>query len=245
MRRIAVALMLAVLPTLAGAVGGGHGTLMDANVDVTATASLQRGAKLFVNYCMGCHSLKYLRYQRLAEDLGIPEELVKKYLIWDGSEIHSTMTNAMREEDAQDWFGAAPPDLSYTVRVRGADWVYTYLNTFYRDPSRPTGVNNLLLPGASMPHVLARLQGIPEPVYAENGHDGEKVVVGVKVPEEAGVLTPEEYHRVTRDITNFLAYAAEPIQAYRQQLGIYVILFLLVLLGIVYLLKREYWKDVH
>lgn len=245
MTRLAVAFVLAVF---SGAVlgAGGGGDLMHANVDVTDRASLQRGAKLFQNYCMGCHSVKYLRYNRLGEDLGIPEGVVEKYLIWDGSKIQSTMTNAMRTADAKDWFGAAPPDLSLTVRARGADWVYTYLNTFYRDDTQDTGVNNLLLAGSSMPHVLWRLQGVAEPVYAESrGSNSELKVVDVKVPEGAGTLSEDEFHRVTRDITNFMAYAAEPIQATRERMGIWVMLFLFVFLGVAYLLKREYWKDIH
>lgn len=239
MRMLALAVLLSLAPAAAWSAAEGGG-LMDARVDVTDTASLQRGAKLFANYCMGCHSMKYLRYSRLAEDLDIPEEVVERYLIWnEQTQIQEPMVNAMSQEDGEQWFGVAPPDLSLTVRARGADWVYTYLNTFYLDESQPTGVNNLVLAGASMPHVLWRLQGIPVPVI-EDGH-----VVGTEVPEGAGALTEEEYHRVTRDIVNFMAYASEPIRAYRESLGVWVILFLLVFTGLAYLLKREYWKDIH
>lgn len=247
---------MVLLPGLAGAADEPV-KLMNAQTDLSDQASLQRGAKYYVNYCLGCHSLKYLRYQRLGQDLGIPDKLVEKYLIWDGSKISSPMISAMRAKDAEDWFGASPPDLTLTTRRhggglntdRGADWVYTYLNTFYRDDETPTGVNNLVMPGVSMPHILWRLQGIPEPVYKQASSDGqgssEREVVGVKVPEEAGALSPAEYHRMTRDIVNFLIYASEPIQATRKALGVRVLLFLIVFLGIVYLLKREYWKDVH
>ncbi len=243
MRKMAVALLLALLPGFALGAGGGQ-KLMDAHVDVTDTASLQRGAKYFANYCMGCHSLEYLRYNRMAEDLEIPEDVLEKYLVWDGSKPHEPMHTAMSSADATEWFGAAPPDLSLTARRRGADWVFTYLNTFYRDDDTATGVNNLVLPGASMPHVLWRLQGIPEPVYGEAAN-GERHVTGVKVAEGAGALSEEEYHRVTRDITNFLAYAAEPIQAYRERLGVWVLLFIALFTGLAYMLKREFWKDVH
>ena len=246
MRAFILAMALILSAGAAGAAGGG-GDLMDANVDVHDRASLQRGAKLFANYCMGCHSLKYLRYNRVAQDLDIPEDVVQQYLIWDGSKIQSTMTNAMRAEDGKEGFGAVPPDLSLTARAKGPDWIYTYLNSYYRDPDQATGVNNLLLKGSSMPHVLWRQQGIPEPVYAESHGDGDgnKQVVGNKVPKGAGVLSQAEYHRMTRDITNFLTYAGEPIRPVRERMGVWVILFLLVFLGIAYMLKREYWKDVH
>jgi ubiquinol-cytochrome c reductase cytochrome c1 subunit len=253
MRVFVLSLALMVAPFAASGAGGG-GDLMDANVDVHDRQSLQRGAKLFANYCMGCHSLKYLRYNRVAQDLDIPEDLVEQYLIWDGSKIQSTMTNAMRTEDGKDWFGKAPPDLSLTARAKGPNWIYTYLNSYYRDPDQATGVNNLLLKGTSMPHVLWRQQGIPELVHKDDGGEGSagdsghasgKKATELKVPEGAGTLSSKEYHRMTRDITNFLTYASEPIRPVRERMGVWVILFLLVFLGVAYLLKREYWRDVH
>lgn len=255
MRKLACLLALVLLPGLAVAVDEAP-RLMNAQIDLGDRASLQRGAKYFVNYCWGCHSLEYLRYQRLGQDLGIPDKLVEKYLIWDDSKITSPMITPMRANDAKDWFGAPPPDLTLVTRRhsgglntdRGADWVYTYLNSFYRDDKTAMGVNNILLPGVSMPHVLWRLQGIPEPVYKQTSSEdqgGGRKVVGVKVPERAGALSPGEYHRMTRDIVNFLVYTSEPIQSTRKALGVRVLLFLIVFLGIVYLLKREYWKDVH
>lgn len=247
MRRLLIAIVFAVASGQGLAAGGGGG-LMAAHPDVTDKASLQNGAKLFVNYCLGCHSMKYMRYSRLADDLEIPESVVEQKLIFDPEQqIGDTMTNAMPAEMAQQWFGAAPPDLSLTARVRGADWIYTYLNTFYRDDEQSWGVNNLTLPNASMPHVLWRLQGVPEPVLEEvkAGGSSKLAVVGVHTPEGAGTLSEEEYHELTRDITNFMVYAAEPVQAERERLGVYVLLFLVVLTFILYLLKREYWKDVH
>lgn len=256
MRKLACVLAMVLLPGLAGATEATI-ELMDVQTDLSNKASLQRGAKYFINYCWGCHSLKYLRYSRLAKDLGIPDKLVEKYLIWDGSRITEPMTNAMRPEDAADWFGTAPPDLTLVVGRHaggwldsnyGADWVYTFLNTFYRDEDSPTGVNNLLVPNTSMPHVLWRLQGVPEPVYAPvdpGNPDSQRKVVGVKVPEGAGALSPAEYHQMTQDIVNFLVYASEPFKPMRKALGVWVLLFLVVFLVIVYLLKREYWKDVH
>lgn len=247
MKKILIALAF-VLASGQGLAAGGGGDMMAANPDVTNEASLQNGAKLFVNYCLGCHSMKYMRYSRLSQDLNIPESVVEEQLIFsDEQKIGDTMTNAMAAEMAEKWFGAAPPDLSLTARVRGADWIYTYLNTFYRDEERSLGVNNLVLPNASMPHVLARLQGVPEPVLEEvdSGGESKLAVVDVSTPEGAGTLSEKAYHELTRDITNFMVYAAEPVQAERERLGVYVILFLVVLTFILYLLKREFWKDVH
>lgn len=255
MRKLICLLVVVLLPGLAVAAEGNI-RLMNVQTNVGDKASLQRGAKYFINYCWGCHSLKYLRYQRLGRDLGIPDKVVERYLIWDGSKISSPMTNALRPGDAKAWLGAVPVDLTLETRrrggglnpSRGADWVYTYLNTFYRDNKAATGTNNLVMPGASMPHVLWRLQGVPEPVYKQEhfGSQGsQRVVVGVKVPKGAGALSPAEYHQMTRDIVNFLVYASEPIKSTRRALGLPVLLFLIVFLGIVYLLKREYWKDVH
>ncbi|MDN5869787.1 MAG: cytochrome c1 [Nitrococcus sp.] len=255
---LAIVLLLAALALLPIFVGEADHTvaLMDAEIDLSNKASLQRGAKYFVNYCWGCHSLKYLRYQRLGHDLDIPDELVEKYLIWDGSKISAPMTNAMRAKDAEDWFGTAPPDLTLVTRrhdgglnlSRGADWVYTFLNSFYRDDESPTGVNNLLLPNAAMPHVLWRLQGTAKPIYEPadpNTPGSQREVVGIKLAEGAGALSEAEYHRMTRDIVNFLVYASEPFRPTRKALGVPVLMFLIVFLAIIYLLKREYWKDVH
>lgn len=244
MRKILLTLLLLAAPVAALAADGVP--LMKAHVDVTDIPSLQRGAKLFVNYCAGCHSAKYMRFNRIAADLQLPEDLVEQYLIFTGAKIGDTMTTAMSPQDAERWFGVAPPDLSLTARRRGADWVYTYLNSFYRDDSRPVGVNNLIFPDVGMPHVLWELQGMPMPVYGENsGPEGGLRVVGVRVPENGGRLSEREYREATRDLTNFLVYMSEPIKAYRQSLGVKVLVFLLVLLVLTVLLKREYWKDVH
>ncbi len=235
----AIAFLALLLPLGAGAAGGGV-PLMHADVDVSDHAAVQRGAASFVNYCMGCHSLKYLRYQRLNQDIGIPEETIQENLIWTpDTNVLDPMTNAMTVQQAEAWFGAPAPDLTLSTRRRGEDWVYTYLNTFYRDDSASTGTNNLVLAGASMPHVLWRLQGIPE---AER-EDGR--VVGVSYPEEGGTLSEEEYQAFTNDLVTFLAYAAEPVRETRQQMGIWVIAFLLVFLVVAIFLKKEYWKDIH
>lgn len=251
MKRLLTLLLLCLVSPLAFAAGGGghESFALHADVDVTDQASLQRGAKLFVNYCAGCHEAKFMRYSRVAADLGIPEDVAEQTLIFDeDKKIGDTMTNAMRSEDAVAWLGAAPPDLSLTVRLRGADWVYTFLNTFYRDDQSATGFNNLRLPGTAMPHVLWGLQGAPEAVYEEMdaGTDKAKLIAAdVRVPEGAGDMSPQEYRAATMDLVNFLAYVAEPARAKRERLGIYVLMFLGVLLVLTYLLKKEYWRDVH
>jgi len=245
LHRMVLASVLLLASGSATAAGGGD--LMDARADVTDKASLQRGAKLYSGYCSGCHSLKYMRYSRVAEDLDIPPKVVEKFLIWDGGSLQGKMTNAMGTADAKAWFGKAPPDLSLTARAKGSDWIYTYLNGYYRDSDLKTGFNNTVLKGSAMPHVLWQLQGIPEPVYAES-HEGEGQgpVVGTEVPDDArGTMSEREYHGATRDITNFLTYVSEPIKATRERIGIWVVLFLLLFIGVAYMLKREYWSDLH
>lgn len=245
MRRVLLILMLALLPSwaaLAAPAGGGY---MSVDVDPFDKQSLQRGAKYFANYCMACHEASLMRYNRIGRDLGISDDLVEEYLIFKpGAEVQDLMTNAMSSEDAEDWFGATAPDLSLYARANGPERLYTFLNSYYRDDSQPWGVNNLVVSGVSMPHVLQDLQGLPEPVHDER--NGSMVVTGVALDEDSGGrLSPAEYRAVTRDITNFLAYVSEPTKAERQKLGIRVIIFLLVFFGVAYLLKREYWKDVH
>jgi len=243
MRKIALAMLLSLSPALAPAAGGG-GDLMDARVDVSDEASLQRGAKLFANYCMGCHSARFVRWNAMPDALGVPMEVIEENLIFSDYQPGDVVRAAMPSDEAEEWLGVAPPDLSLTARARGADWVYTYLNSYYRDPDTSTGWNNLVLENSSMPHVLWRLQGIPEARY-EDGDDSLQLV-GTRVPEDAaGAMSEREYHRATRDITNFMAWMAEPVRAERQRLGFWVIGFLIVFTGLAYLMKREYWRDVH
>lgn len=218
--------------------------LEHANNNVANTQSLQRGARYFVNYCLGCHSAQYVRYNRLAEDLQLTEEQLLENLMFTGERPFDTMSIAMSESDAARWFGTAPPDLSLIARSRGVDYLYTFLQSFYVDESSPTGVDNLVLAGTAMPHVLWELQGIQEPIYEPDpAHEGEELLVGLEL-SSPGTLSEEEFDEVVRDIVNFLDYIAEPIQLERQSLGIRVIAFLLVLLLISYMLKREIWKDV-
>ena len=226
---------------LASAASAQHGAELDhANNDVSDVASLQRGATYFVNYCMGCHSAQYVRYNRLGEDLQLSDSQLLENLMFTGERPFDTMSIAMSPEDAARWFGTAPPDLSLIARSRGTDYVYSFLNGFYADESSPTGVDNTVLEGTAMPHVLWELQGIQEAHHEE--HEGEEVTV-LEIAQP-GLLSEEEYHDVVRDIVNFLDYISEPMQLERQKLGIRVIGFLLVLLLISYMLKKEIWKDV-
>jgi ubiquinol-cytochrome c reductase cytochrome c1 subunit len=212
-----------------------------ANTNIANTASLQRGAKYFVNYCLGCHSAQYVRYNRLAEDLQLSEEQLVDNLMFTGEQVFDTMDNAMRPEDAARWFTIAPPDLSLIARSRGTDYIYTFLRSFYAAPDRPTGVDNIVLPGTSMPHVLWQLQGTQRAVFAE--HEGVQEFEGFELIRP-GELAASDYDNVVRDIVNFLDYIGEPIKRERQQLGIRVIGFLLVFLLIAFMLKKEIWKDV-
>jgi ubiquinol-cytochrome c reductase cytochrome c1 subunit len=220
--------------------------LQEANIDLKDKASLQRGAKYFANYCMGCHSLQYMRYNRMAADLDIPEDELTENLIFGDAKPGDLMTVAMRPDDGLQWFGKVVPDLTLVTRWRSPDWVYTYLKSYYVDDTRPYGVNNLVFDKVGMPHPLIHLQGIQVPVYAEShaAEGGAPHVVGVELVEP-GELTVEEYDTMVRDITNFLTYVGEPYKLERRSLGLYVLLFLGLLFILTYYLKKEYWKDVH
>jgi len=228
-----------------GAVAGLHRE--PANNDVANLNSLQRGASNFMNYCSGCHSARYVRYNTLAEGLQLSEEQVIDNLMFNAEKTHETILSAMQSGDAERWFGVAAPDLSLIARSRGADYLYSFLRTFYLDESRPSGVNNMELAGVSMPHVLWELQGLQKAIYEEEiGTDGVAHDVFVKFETVTeGVLSPDEYDRFVRDTVNFLDYISEPMQLERRSLGVWVLMFLLVFLIIAYMLKKEVWKDVH
>ncbi|MFK8080839.1 MAG: cytochrome c1 [Granulosicoccus sp.] len=218
-------------------------------IDQGNERSLQRGARAFVNNCMGCHSAGYQRYSRMAQDIGLSEEDVENNLIFttddagEPTKVGALMTNNMSTDYGKQAFGVVPPNLSLTARSRGVDWIYTFLKSYYVDPSiTTTGVNNLVYPGTAMPHVLWQEQGWQSPIYGEEAH-GSAPITGLSAAE-GGRLTPEEYDDLIADITNFLAYMADPIKQTRHRVGIIVMLFLFGLLGIAYLLKKEYWKDV-
>ena len=240
MKKLILAFLLAAVPAITIAAGGGvH--LDDANIDVSDNASLQRGAKYFVNYCTGCHSLKFQRYNRLVQDLGLTADEVKGNLMFTTDNIGDTMTIAMDPKDAEKWFGVTPPDLSVTARARGVDWIYTYLRSFYADEKRPFGVNNTVFPDVGMPNVLWQLQGTQKAVVTEvDGHQVTKLEM-----VKPGTLSAEEFDGVARDLTAFLSYVGEPAQLKRKSMGKWVLLFIGIFFIFAYLLKKEYWKDIH
>ncbi|MDB6160754.1 MAG: hypothetical protein JWO04_4460 [Gammaproteobacteria bacterium] len=222
-----------------------------ADFDVANKGALQRGARNFANYCLGCHSLKYMRYSRLGQDLGIPDDLLNKYLVPPGDKPANYILTTMPPGDAEAWFGKTPPDLSLMARARGTDYIYRVFKTYYLDPTRPTGANNLQLPGIAMPHVLSELEGLKKPVYKsveKRGEDGKTTTEQVFDHFEQvapGRMNAEEYDAFVRDTVAFLSYVGEPAQIQRHALGIWVVLFLLVFTWLAWLLKKEYWKDVH
>ncbi|GIU45233.1 cytochrome c1 [Shewanella algidipiscicola] len=233
MKKLLIALVTLV-PSLAFAAGGANVHLESANIDLNDTESLQRGLDKFQHYCAGCHSTQYQRYNRVAEDLDISlDDMRDKYMVVEGAKVGDLMENSIPEVDAAKWFGAAPPDLTLVARVRGEDWLYTYLKSFYHDESRPFGVNNTVFPSVAMPHVLQDLQGL-----SVKQEDGSFVTTG-------GKLTAEEYDQVVRDITGFLVYSGDPVKLERESLGWWVMGFLFIFFIVAYLLKKEYWKDVH
>jgi ubiquinol-cytochrome c reductase cytochrome c1 subunit len=246
MNKLIAALVIAPALALAPALGTASTAvqLQSADVDLHNQASLQNGAKYFMSYCYGCHSLKYQRWNRMAADLGIDEATLRKTLLVGDAKPGDQMTGAMRAEDSAQWFGTEVPDLTLVTRWRSPDWVYTYLKSFYTDPTRPFGVNNVVFPAVGMPHVLAGLQGVQEPVFPEHHGEGTPVPTGVKLVQ-AGSMSPEQYDTVARDIAAFLSYAGEPMQLERQRLGIYVMLFLGLFFIVAYALKKNFWKDVH
>jgi len=242
MKTLIAALLL--VPSLALASAAGL-TLDRARVDLNDTPSLQRGAQVFVNYCLNCHSANYMRYNRL-QDLGLTEQQIKDNLMFAADKVGETMGVALRTKDGAQWFGAPPPDLTVIARARGADWLYSYLRTFYRDSERPTGWNNLVFPGVGMPHVLYQLQGL-QSLRVEQTTDahGHKVEARHLVLDAPGTLTKIEYDQLVGDLVNYLTYMGEPSSDTRLKMGIYVLIFLLAFILVTWLLKRAYWQDVH
>jgi ubiquinol-cytochrome c reductase cytochrome c1 subunit len=202
-------------------------------------ASLQRGAKYFINYCSGCHSLKYMRMSTMAQDLGIGEDFFSKNLIFSNKKIGDTMTISMRESDSERWFGAIPPDLSLIARSKGVDFLYAYLNTYYEDDNSRTGYNNVAYPNTSMPHILAGLQGRQKLVLDSNNNP-----VGLDKISE-GLYSEIEYRELTNDISNFLLYVSEPAKLRRYSIGFWVLMFIFIFTIMAYYTKKEFWKDVH
>lgn len=242
---VAALVAVVALPVTSFASEGG-GNLHKAHNDIHNVASLQRGARNFVNYCLGCHTAKYVRYNRMAADIGLTEQQLIDNLMFTGDSPHQTMTNGLSAADAKKWFGVVPPDLSLIARSRTPDYLYSFLKSFYADPAKASGVNNLMLPGTAMPHVLWELQGTQEAVW--EGHTDAQGNVQKHFKEfklaSPGKLNAEEYDGFVRDTVNFLDYIGEPIQAKRQSLGFVVIAFLVFFTLLAYALKREFWKDV-
>lgn len=244
---LAVVAALFVSPQAMASAGGVR--LDAAPIDPTDVISLQSGARTFVNYCLNCHSASLMRWNRLTE-LGLNESQIKDNLIFGGEKVGDLMNVAMTKKDGRKWFGASPPDLSVTARARGADWLYSYLRGFYRDPARPTGWNNTVYENVGMPNPMWQLQGervrVEQAAKGGEGKDSHGQTAAVKYEMvKPGSLTAVQYDETVRDLVNFLVYLGEPAATSRKQIGIFVLLFLLALWPLVYLLKREYWKDVH
>jgi ubiquinol-cytochrome c reductase cytochrome c1 subunit len=229
----------------ATALAAGGGNLQPAGTDMGDRASLQRGAGLYMNYCAGCHSLKYMRYSRIGEDLGLTEEEVQQNLNLTGAKYGETVLTSLTEAQGNEFFGKMPPDLSLISRVRGSDWIYTYLKSFYLDESRPLGWNNQLFPNASMPNPLWQMQGLQHAEYGKPDPATGEAHVEKLVLKQPGSLEPEAFDQSVRDITAFLEYVGEPAALKRHDLGVWVILFLAAFTFLAWLLKKEYWKDVH
>lgn len=233
-------LLLAVPAFAMGA--GGHSVPLDkAPVNLADQDSLQRGARMFVNYCLNCHSAAAMRYSRL-EDIGLTEDQIKDNLLFSAEKPGELMKIGMTKADGKAWFGATPPDLSVIARSRGADWLYTYLRGFYRDDTRATGWNNTVFDKVGMPHVMWSLQGEMVPVYKK---EGEHETIARLELAKPGSVTLAEYDAMVGDLVNYLVWMGEPAQVQRKQLGVIVLLFLAGFFVIAYYLKKEFWKDVH
>lgn len=238
------ALSFVVLFASAAQAAGGKVDLVPSEANVNDLASVQRGAQIFVNYCLGCHSAEFMRYNRLAKDLELSEEMVANNFMFSDQKIGEPMTNAMSKEAGEAYFGKAPPDLSLIGRSRGPDWVYNYMLSFYREAGGSW--NNTILENAAMPHVMWQLQGIQEPVYevyTDGGVELQRVAALELV--EPGSMTEQEYKEAMRDLAAFIDYLAEPAQLQRKKIGVWVMLFLAFFALLAYLLKAEYWRDVH
>jgi ubiquinol-cytochrome c reductase cytochrome c1 subunit len=227
------------------AAGDGAMKLKHADNDVSDTESLQRGARNFMNYCSGCHSAKYVRFNRMGRDLGLTEEQLIENLMFNAEVPHDTIQRTMRDEDAIRWFGKPPPDLSVTPRSRGINYVFTFLQSFYVDPDSPTGVDNVLLPGTSMPDVLWEMQGYQKAIFEEHeSEEGTELIFERFEAVTDGNMSDEEFQTFVRDTVNFLDYMSEPAQLKRKAIGVWVLMFLAVFLVLSYMLKKQIWKDV-
>ena len=241
MRKIITILMFLGLPTL-GAASSDTVHLDQPTINLKDMASLQRGARVFIENCLNCHSAGYMRYARMASDLGMSEDDTRA-LMYTSDKLGELMNVSIDEAEAKVWFGTAPPDLSVITRSRKPAWIYTYLRSFYADTKRPFGVNNTVFKDVAMPHVLAPYQGVQKAVYAE-GHNGDKKVKKL-LPDQPGSMNTAEFDAMINDLVNFMVYVGEPAKLVRYNIGIYVLVFIVLLASLLYMLKREYWKDVH
>ncbi|MEN8260520.1 MAG: cytochrome c1 [Pseudomonadota bacterium] len=216
--------------------------LDEVEIDLSDRDSLQRGAHYYATYCLSCHSAKHMRYARIANELGITEERAKEELLPEGRKFYDSMITAMNAQDAEKWFGVKPPDLSLITRSRGPDWLYSYLRGFYADPPRALGVNNIVFQDVAMPNVFWELQGEKNAIFKEV--DGQKVLKRFETVR-AGSMGDKEFDALVTDLVNFLVYVGEPARLERESMGKYVLLFILILTVIAYLLKKEYWKNLH
>lgn len=237
------------------------GECKQANIDAGDKASLQRGVQIYMNNCLGCHSLKYARYKKVSEDLEIPLGMFQDNLIFGDQKMGDLITVGMDPKEAKEWFGNAPPDLTLEAGLRGPDWIYTYLTSFYIDESRPLGVNNKVYENVGMPHVLIDMQGISRsvcrevPVIADNGGLKQDPLTGIQLTKEqcgflevdsgTGEMSTEEFDAAMLDLTNFLAYMTDPLKIERETIGTYTLLYLIIFTMLSYLLYREFKKDLH
>lgn len=250
-KKFILVLVIAMLPGFVLAAAEGV-ELDKMEPDHSNKASLQRGAAMFMNYCLGCHSLEYARYQRVADDLEIPAELFEENLIFTGAKIGELIEIGMDKDMAANWFGNAPPDLTLESRLRGEDWIYSYLRGFYEDDTRPLGVNNVVFDNVGMPHVLVEMQGlcaVKPKIGGKSSVDplSGNVKNGDICPDWAseGSMSPAEFNVAMYDLTNFLSYMGDPVKLERERLGMFVLIFIAIFFVFAWLLNREYWKDVH
>lgn len=252
MKQLILVAMLAVLSFGVQAAGGPKAPMDHIDTDIRDQESMQRGLALFANYCFGCHSMEYARYERAADDLGIPHNIFEENILVGNTKIGELMTISMPADQAKVWFGNPPPDLTLSARLRGPDWLYNYLRGFYMDPKRPYGVNNVIFKDVGMPHVLAELQGVCA-VEPELGVEpvvdplSGKIVKSSGCSEYAveGAMTPAEYDEAIYDLVNFLEYVGEPSRLQSEALGRNVLIFLAFLFVFAYFLNKEYWRDIH
>ncbi|MDA1073726.1 MAG: cytochrome c1 [Proteobacteria bacterium] len=237
-------LLVFILPSAAFAASSSPWPMEDFDPDLENKPSLQNGMKLYMNYCIGCHSLMFQRYERTADDLGIPHEIALEQLIFSGQKIGELMTTAMDPELAKNWFGGPPPDLTMVTRARSPDWVFNYLKTFYIDDSRPFGVNNTVFANVGMPNVMQDLQGV-QTCTERKMVEGSEVCSKLVVEEGSGVYSEQKFDQAVYDLVNFLYYVSEPARLERQRTGLFVLIFLVILGVFTYLLNREIWKDIH